>query len=161
MNRFILILAILNISNTLSQEGKMSFERLKAIKMTFITEKTLKGFYYKLPMLVVGTPRTLASLRELGFKTFPEFFNETYDEQICPNIRMGLIKNNIKDIMSKDLNYLHNLYWSDNVQAKLKHNREVFFDYVRKSSTNKYDSRLQEGFYEGYNSNFDRIYYDK
>ena len=39
MNRFILILAILNISYTLSQEGKMSFERLKAIKMTFITEK--------------------------------------------------------------------------------------------------------------------------
>ena len=39
MNRFILILSILNISYTLSQEGKMSFERLKAIKMTFITEK--------------------------------------------------------------------------------------------------------------------------
>lgn len=128
---------------------------------TFITEKTLKGFYYELPMLVVGTPRTLVSLRELGFKTFPEFFNETYDEQICPNIRMGLIKNNIKDIMSKDLNYLHKLYWSDNVQAKLKHNRELFFDYVRNSSTNKYDSRLQEGFYKGYNSNFDKIYYDK
>ena len=39
MNRFILILAILNISYTLSKEGKMSFERLKAIKMTYITEK--------------------------------------------------------------------------------------------------------------------------
>ena len=39
MNRFILILLILNVSYTLSQEGKMSFERLKAIKMTFIAEK--------------------------------------------------------------------------------------------------------------------------
>ena len=39
INRFILILSILNISYTLSQESKMSFERLKAIKMTFITEK--------------------------------------------------------------------------------------------------------------------------
>ena len=39
INRFILIIAILNISYTLGQEGKMSFERLKAIKMTFITEK--------------------------------------------------------------------------------------------------------------------------
>ena len=39
INRFILITALLNINFTFSQESKMSFERLKAIKMTFITEK--------------------------------------------------------------------------------------------------------------------------
>ena len=39
MNRFLLILTLLNLNFTFSQESKMSFERLKAIKMTFITEK--------------------------------------------------------------------------------------------------------------------------
>ena len=39
MNRLILIIALLNMNFTFSQESKMSFERLKAIKMTFITEK--------------------------------------------------------------------------------------------------------------------------
>ncbi len=39
MNRFLLILTLLNSSITFSQENKMSFERLKAIKMAFITEK--------------------------------------------------------------------------------------------------------------------------
>ncbi len=39
MNRFILFFTLLIINFTLGQESKMSFERLKAIKMTFITEK--------------------------------------------------------------------------------------------------------------------------
>ena len=39
MNRFLLILTLLNLNFTFSQESKMTFERLKAIKMTFITEK--------------------------------------------------------------------------------------------------------------------------
>ena len=39
INRFTLIIALLNMNFTFSQESKMSFERLKAIKMTFITEK--------------------------------------------------------------------------------------------------------------------------
>ena len=39
MNRYLLILILLNLNFTFSQENKMTFERLKAIKMTFITEK--------------------------------------------------------------------------------------------------------------------------
>ena len=39
MNRFLLILTLLNLNFSFSQESKMTFERLKAIKMTFITEK--------------------------------------------------------------------------------------------------------------------------
>ena len=127
---------------------------------TFITEKTLKGFYFQLPMLVVGTPRTLLTLKELGFKTFPEFFNETYDDEVDPDKRMKLIHNNIKDIMSKSISYLHELYWSDDVQAKLKHNRKLFNQYSKNTAINKYDLKLHSSAYHGMNPVIDSIYYD-
>lgn len=40
------------------------------------------------PFIVYGSPFTLKSLRELGFKTFSPFIDESYDETISPFRRM-------------------------------------------------------------------------
>ena len=55
-------------------------------------------------MLVVG-PRTLASPRELGFKTFLSFPMKHMMNKYVQYTHGFNPKNNIKDIMSKDLNY--------------------------------------------------------
>ena len=39
MNRILIILLIVSFSNSYGQQNKMSFERLKALKMSYITEK--------------------------------------------------------------------------------------------------------------------------
>ena len=39
MNKFLVIVLLFNLSISFSQEKKMSFERLKALKMSYITEK--------------------------------------------------------------------------------------------------------------------------
>ena len=39
MNRILIILVIVSFSNSYGQQNKMSFERLKALKMSYITKK--------------------------------------------------------------------------------------------------------------------------
>jgi|TARA_A100001011_G_scaffold123871_1_gene130717 hypothetical protein len=128
---------------------------------TFITEKTFKSFMFRLPMLVVGTPRTLKTIRANGFKTFPEFFNEAYDDVIDSDHRMRLIIQNIDNLMKMSIEELHKLYWSKEIQQKLDHNQNLFYKFAKNYSGNQYDNRISNEAYLGYNTLFDRIYYDK
>jgi hypothetical protein len=45
-----------------------------------ISEKTLLAMTALRPFIVAAPPGTLALIRSLGFKTFPELFDESYDE---------------------------------------------------------------------------------
>mgnify|MGYP003633382162 FL=1 len=45
----------------------------------FLTEKIFKPMAYGMPCMVIGNKNSLQRLRELGFKTFPEWFDESYD----------------------------------------------------------------------------------
>lgn len=93
----------------------------------WFSEKTLKTFYYELPFIHVGLPGVLRSLRKLGFETFPEFFDESYDNIINDNDRMSAIKKTITDYLSLDLEDLHSLYHSPRVQEKILHNKNNFY----------------------------------
>lgn len=53
-----------------------------------LTEKSFKPIKEKHPFIIVGVPGVLKSMRELGFQTFNEFWNEAYDEIECPQQRM-------------------------------------------------------------------------
>jgi len=46
-----------------------------------LTEKSFKQFKEKHPFIIVGVNGALKSLRELGFMTFSEFWDESYDEE--------------------------------------------------------------------------------
>jgi hypothetical protein len=56
-----------------------------------LTEKSFKPFKEKHPMIIIGVPGALAALRELGFKTFSEFWDESYDEIPDANLRLSKI----------------------------------------------------------------------
>lgn len=89
----------------------------------FITEKVVRPIIYFHPFIVYGNPNTLTELRKLGFETFPEFFDETYDLIQDEDERLLAITQNIKRICSLSLEELHQLYHS--VYHKLIHNRNV------------------------------------
>lgn len=46
----------------------------------FLTGKTFKCFAFKHPFVMVGQPKTLKRIRELGFKTFSPYIDESYDD---------------------------------------------------------------------------------
>ena len=56
-----------------------------------LTEKIYKPIAYRTPFIVAGSVATLKHLRSLGYETFPEMFDETYDTVVNPRKRMTLI----------------------------------------------------------------------
>jgi hypothetical protein len=56
-----------------------------------ITEKAFKSLVNFHPILVLGNPGALRMIRELGFQTFPEVFDESYDEEPDPRRRFEMV----------------------------------------------------------------------
>lgn len=54
----------------------------------FISEKVFKPILNKRPFIYVGQPGLLSFLKESGFKTFSDFWDESYDETTDPTERM-------------------------------------------------------------------------
>ena len=94
----------------------------------FLTEKTYRPIFGMQPFIVVSNPGFLKFLKSMGFKTFPEFFDESYDEIENPIERMNTIVNEIKKICSLSLEELHDRYY--NIFDKLEHNRNRLIEIV-------------------------------
>ncbi len=93
----------------------------------FITEKTIKPMVYYHPFIVWGNPKTLESLKKLGFETFPEFFNEEYDNIIDNDKRLKCIMDSVNKLCDKSLSEIHDLY--QKVKPKLIHNNNLLKNY--------------------------------
>lgn len=46
----------------------------------FLTEKTIKNLIVGMPFIIVGTPHFLKNLKELGFETYSDLWDESYDD---------------------------------------------------------------------------------
>lgn len=145
MNRFILILAILNISYTLSQEGKMSFERLKAIKMTFITEKiglneNEEAFFWRIYNDYEKKiyERSSEKIRSIRKKYFKEIDSISSLEAYKAINQMNFLENLALELKQKrDLQLLDSL--SPNKVLKVQHaeyrfKREMISKIVKKTN---------------------------
>ena len=91
------------------------------------TEKLLKSFWYKMPAIVVGCPYVLESIRTLGFKTFNDFWDESYDWKIDNDQRMDIIIKNIDMLSDMSIQDLNDMYYSDKMQEILNHNYQNIF----------------------------------
>lgn len=63
-----------------------------------LTEKSFKPSKEKHPFIIAGVNGVLKGMRELGFKTFSEFWDESYDDIADPVERMKAIMNVIEQI---------------------------------------------------------------
>jgi hypothetical protein len=75
---------------------------------TQISEKTAKALMYFHPFIVVSGPGYLKRLKELGFKTFSQWWDESYDDEENPEKRMEKIINVINELNDKEK--LHKIY---------------------------------------------------
>ena len=92
-------------------------------KLTLFSEKTIRAILYMNPFVVNGDVGTLAYLQDLGFKTFGDFLDESYD--LIQNIdeRQNKIIYVIKDLKNKNLQKLYN-----QMKPILDHNRDLLIN---------------------------------
>lgn len=71
-----------------------------------VSEKTLKPMLMKRPFVLVAGPYALRYLRELGFKTFHDFWDESYDQMENPEQRLQSVLKTIDSILDKPIDEL-------------------------------------------------------
>jgi hypothetical protein len=92
-------------------------------KLTLFSEKTIKAILYMNPFVINGDTGTLKYLKDLGYKTFEEFWDESYDLIENRDERQNKIINIIKDLKNKDLQELYN-----KMRPILEHNRDLLMN---------------------------------
>lgn len=75
----------------------------------FLSEKTFRPIVYRQPFILVSLPYSLAFLRELGYKTFHPFIDESYDIETNNSLRMYKILTEIERICTLNQQELQEL----------------------------------------------------
>jgi len=75
----------------------------------FPTEKTVRPMLLKKPFIIMGSKCFLIHLRQMGFKTFYDFWDEDYDGY-QPHDRYKMILNLINDLAKKSKEELYKMY---------------------------------------------------
>ena len=97
----------------------------------YIDEKLYKSFACMKPFLIVGQYRTLETLKKLGFKTFSEWIDESYDTEVDYGIRMLKIHNEIKRISELSIKEMDELYFK--MKTVLLHNSSQLGIHIHKT----------------------------
>jgi hypothetical protein len=87
----------------------------------FLTEKTFKVIKNGHPFVIIGPQGSLSTLRELGYRTFDQFINNSYDSVSNNTQRWQQALQAIKQIQSQDMQAWYSACWSD-----IEHNQRLF-----------------------------------
>lgn len=107
-----------------------------------ISEKTLNAISNRRPFIMVGAPGTLSMLKEMGFKTFDQWWDESYDDIINNTDRLAKICDVIDYVDSYTLKELRSMY--NDMEDVLVHNEQnllrlsKFYNKVNKKLTKKF-----------------------
>jgi len=100
----------------------------------FVTEKTVRPMLLKKPMIVMASKNYLAYLRQLGFRTFADFWDEDYDGYEGAD-RYVRILDLIDSLAQRSIKDLEKMYWD--MQYTLDHNYNLLM-------TQQYNRRIRE-----------------
>jgi len=93
------------------------------------SEKTFHPMWYKKPFVLGAPPHTLKLLKEHGFKTFSEFWDESYDSITVHEERLLKIFEVIDYINSKSIEELQEMYTQ--MKPILEHNYNLVEEKLR------------------------------
>ena len=91
----------------------------------YLTEKIFKPMVMSQPFILFGPPRSLEYLRNYGFQTFGDFWDESYDLENDSDRRMSKLLDLIDDIASMPAQKFHDLY--QRLLPVIEHNRQRFY----------------------------------
>jgi hypothetical protein len=95
----------------------------------FISEKTFRPIANLQPFIFVGNYHSLAYLKELGFKTFSPFIDESYDNETSFKVRIKKIYNEIEKLNNMPISELHAWYYS--ITDILLHNQKRLLEFAK------------------------------
>jgi len=130
----------ININAHLKTFINIVTETLTDKDIIFITEKTYKPIYLCQPFIIVGNLYTLKKMKELGYKTFSKWWDESYDDEMDFEKRMNKITKILEEIASWDLEKCTLI--RDEMREILIHNYNQMLD---NSEQYKIYSALQTG----------------
>ena len=93
----------------------------------YFSEKIFKPIGQLTPFILMSTPYSLAKLREIGFKTFDGWIDESYDNEEDNDKRFFMIIEVIKNLCGMSKEELHDWYYS--MTDILIHNQKTLRDY--------------------------------
>ena len=94
----------------------------------FISEKTWRPILNLQPFIYFGGYKALAKLHELGFKTFGNIIDESYDFELDPVKRFKMAEKEVVRLKNMSMDEIHNLYYS--VTDVLIHNQNLVSTYL-------------------------------
>jgi hypothetical protein len=103
----------------------------------FNTEKIFKPMVHRHPFILVGPYKTLEKLRGLGYKTFSDFWDESYDDIEDPNKRLLKIIELCKSISE----------WSDTEKKKFFYKSMIITNHNHKLITEFYPNNMRNNFW--------------
>jgi hypothetical protein len=104
------------------------FESYYDLEYISPSEKIFQPILYFQPFVFVGFKGGLKLLKDLGFKTFDNVIDESYDSIENDEDRLEAAYNEIKKLCSLSKDEIHNLYWSleDTLIFNYKHLTEFY-----------------------------------
>ena len=100
-----------------------------------LTEKIFKPIVSSRPFLLVAAPGNLRYLRSYGFKTFGDWIDESYDDELDPHKRLTLITEQLQRLCDRSPDNLKAMY--QDMRPVLDHNRQHFFGEFRERIVNE------------------------
>jgi hypothetical protein len=118
-------------------ETHISIEYLPGV---FLTEKTWKAIAHFQPFVIMGCAGSLAHLRELGYKTFGDYIDESYDEiqdDVQRARKVLSVCGWLASLTHQELQQLH-----ERIKPAVIHNRNLFWS-SKKSRVQTLFERIQ------------------
>jgi hypothetical protein len=101
-----------------------------------ITEKTFKPIANYHPFILVGCHGSLSYLKSLGYETFPEFFDESYDNETDVPKRLMMVTAEVEKFCRLSTEEKEKKLTS--VIDKLHHNHNMFFNILPEINKEKF-----------------------
>lgn len=98
----------------------------------FMSEKVWKPMVYLQPFVIWGSPGTLQYLNDRGYRTFHNIFDESYDLELDPEVRMKKIIKEIERFCSFSFNEKSQKLRS--IEQILVHNRQHYLNMNRRKN---------------------------
>jgi hypothetical protein len=90
-----------------------------------LTEKIFKPICQQIPFILVGTAGSLRYLREYGFQTFGNFWDESYDDETDDHVRIERVASLMRHIQDLPRRTRHNLI--NSTHDVVEHNYRHFY----------------------------------
>jgi hypothetical protein len=107
-----------------------------------ITEKTFKPIANYQPFIVLGNKGTLKYLKSLGYETFSEMFDESYDQEEKITKRFLMVLDEIEKFCNLSVDEKNKKFTK--IYDKLLHNANLFYNILPEKTTAEFRNIFEE-----------------